>query len=194
VIRRVDLAADGIRVVAAPHVIIQLAAGVVLVNRVPPMAVANRTKPVGFVTRLRSALIVNVEGVHTFIGLAAPQIVASASGVRVVSTAVEPEEITNLGDLIVTKTVEPAGPLHVGDEVTFTLRYRNGTLSPVTDLVLSDSLSGRLEYVPGSAQSDRPMNVTTEPNESGSVAVHFEIPGPVPPGQFGTVKFRARVR
>jgi hypothetical protein len=64
----------------------------------------------------------------------------------------------------------------------------------VSELVLSDSLSGRLEYVAGSAQSDRPANVTTEPNEAGSVVVRFEIPGPVPPGQTGTVKFQARVR
>src|SRR5262249_28683922 len=102
-IRRVDLAATGLRVVAGPDLISQLAAGVVMLNRVPAMAVANRSKPIGFVTRLRSALIVNVQGAHTFVGMSAPQIVASASGVRVVSTAVEPEEITNLGDLIVTK-------------------------------------------------------------------------------------------
>ena len=93
-----------------------------------------------------------------------------------------------------TKEVEPAGPVQIGDEVTFTIRYRNGTRSPVSELVLSDSLSGRLEYVPGSSQSDRPANVTTEENEAGSVVVRFEIPGPVPPGQTGTVKFRARVR
>jgi uncharacterized repeat protein (TIGR01451 family) len=194
VVRRVDVAPGGLRVVAGPDAIIQIAAGVVVLNRVPPLAVANRVKPIGFVTRLRAALIVSVEGVHTFVGVSAPQIVASASGVRVVSSAVEPEEITNVPDLVVTKEVEPAGPVQVGDTVTFTIRFRNGTLSPVEDLVLSDSLSGRLEYVPGSAQSDRPANVTTVENEAGSVVVRFEIPGPVPPGQTGTVKFKARVR
>jgi uncharacterized repeat protein (TIGR01451 family) len=194
VIRRVDVAPGGLRVVAGPDSLSQTVGGVVILNRVPPLAVANRLKPVGFVTRLRAALIVNVEGVHTFVGVSAPQLVASASGVRVVSSAVEPEEITNVNELVVTKEVEPAGPVQVGDEVTFTIRFRNGTLSPVSDLVLSDSLSGRLEYVPGSAQSDRPVNVTTVPNEAGSVVVRFELPGPVPPGQTGTVKFKARVR
>jgi uncharacterized repeat protein (TIGR01451 family) len=192
--RRVDVAAGGLRVVAGPDSVSQHTGGVVMFNHVPFGAVANRLKPVGFVTRLRAALIVNEQGAHTFVGLSAPQLIASAAGVQVVSTAVEPEEITNVGDLVVTKAVEPAGPVQVGDEVTFTLRFRNGTLSPVSELVLSDSLSGRLEYVPGSAQSDRPANVTTEPNEAGSVVVRFEIPGPVPPGQTGTVKFRARVR
>jgi uncharacterized repeat protein (TIGR01451 family) len=112
----------------------------------------------------------------------------------VVSTAVGPEEITNINDLCVTKEVEPDRPVQVGEEVTFTLRYRNGSKWPVTDLLLSDSLSGRLEYVAGSAQSDRPANVTTTANEAGSVVIRFEIPGPVPPGQSGVVKFRARVR
>jgi uncharacterized repeat protein (TIGR01451 family) len=78
--------------------------------------------------------------------------------------------------------------------VTFTIRYRNGTFHSVSDLLLSDSLSGRLEYVPGSAAADRPSNVTTTENEAGSVIIRFEIPGPIPPGQTGVVKFRARVR
>ncbi|HVK16051.1 MAG TPA: hypothetical protein VM533_03820 [Fimbriiglobus sp.] len=194
VIRRVDVGLVGLRVVAGPDSILQTAGGVVAVNLIPLGAVADRIKPVGFVSRLRSALIVSVEGVHTFVGVSAPQAVATVAGVRVVSTAVAPEEITNINDLTVTKEVEPKGPVQIGDEVTFTIRYRNGTRSPVSELVLSDSLSGRLEYVPGSSQSDRPANVTTEPNEAGSVVVRFEIPGPVPPGQTGTVKFKARVR
>ncbi|HET6575252.1 MAG TPA: hypothetical protein VFG68_16720 [Fimbriiglobus sp.] len=194
VIRRVDVGLGGLRVVAGPDSVVQTAGGVVAVSRVPVGAVAARVKPIGFVSRLRSAILVNVEGVHTFIGMSAPEIVASASGVRVVSTAVGPEEVTNINDLTVTKEVEPAGPVQIGDEVTFTIRYRNGTRSPVSEMVLSDSLSGRLEYVPGSSQSDRPANVTTVPNEAGSVVVRFDIPGPVPPGQSGTVKFKARVR
>lgn len=194
VVRRVDVGLAGLRVVAGPDSILQTAGGVVAINRTPLGTVADRLKPAGFVTRLRSALIVSVEGVHTFVGLSAPRIVATTAGVGVVSTAVAPEEITNVNDLTVTKEVEPAGAVKIGDEVTFTIRYRNGTRSPVSELVLSDSLSGRLEYVPGSSQSDRPANVTTESNEVGSVVVRFEIPGPVPPGQTGTVKFKARVR
>jgi uncharacterized repeat protein (TIGR01451 family) len=194
VIRRVDVGLGGLRVVAGPDSVVQTVGGLVAINRIPVGGVANRLKPVEFVSRLRSAILVNVEGVHTFVGLSAPEILASAAGVAVVSTAVGPEEVTNIHDLTVTKEVEPAGPVQIGDEVTFTIRYRNGTRSPVSELVLSDSLSGRLEYVPGSSQSDRPANVTTVPNEAGSVVVRFEIPGPVPPGQSGTVKFRARVR
>jgi uncharacterized repeat protein (TIGR01451 family) len=94
----------------------------------------------------------------------------------------------------VTKSVDPKGTVAQGTEVTITLKYRNGFPEPVSDIVLSDSLSGRLEYIPGSAQSDRPVNVTTRTNEAGSVVVRFEIPGPIPAGQTGLVTFKARVR
>ena len=46
----------------------------------------------------------------------------------------------------------------------------------------------------GSAQTDRPANVTSVDNEAGSAVVRFEIPGPIAPGQSGMVKFKARVR
>ena len=110
-------------------------------------------------------------------------------------TVVEQEEITSYpNEVVVTKSVSPTGPVQPGDVVTFTIRYFNGTRTPAADLLLSDSLSGRLEYVAGSAKSDRPTNVTTVDNEAGSSIVRFEIPGPIPAGQSGTVTFQARVR
>jgi hypothetical protein len=60
--------------------------------------------------------------------------------------------------------------------------------------VVSDNLTARLEYVPGSSESDRPANVTTEVNSVGSAVVRFDIPGVLQPGQGGVVKFKARVR
>ncbi len=57
-----------------------------------------------------------------------------------------------------------------------------------------NGLSGRLEYVPGSAQSDRPANFTAAENEVGSVVVRWELPGTIMPGQSGLVRFKAKVR
>src|SRR5262249_19520398 len=37
----------------------------------------------------------------------------------------------------------------IGDVVTFYLKYSNQGGQPITDIVVSDSLTGRLEYVPG---------------------------------------------
>jgi hypothetical protein len=48
--------------------------------------------------------------------------------------------------------------------------------------------------VPGSAATDRTSNVTTTPNEAGSVTVRFELPGTLAPGETGTVTFKAKVR
>src|SRR5262249_33237083 len=41
----------------------------------------------------------------------------------------------------------------IGDIVTFTITYSNQGGRAINDVVVSDSLTGRLEYVPGSAKS-----------------------------------------
>jgi uncharacterized repeat protein (TIGR01451 family) len=82
----------------------------------------------------------------------------------------------------------------VGDVITFHLKYSNQGGRPITDVAVSDSLPGRLEYVPGSARSDRGAVFTTQENEAGSVIVHWEIDGRLLPGQSGVVSFQAKVR
>jgi uncharacterized repeat protein (TIGR01451 family) len=82
----------------------------------------------------------------------------------------------------------------VGDVVTFYLRYGNAGGQPIQNVVLSDSLTGRLEYVPGSARSDRPCTFTTQTNEAGSVILRWAMTGPLPEGENGMVSFQARVR
>lgn len=81
-----------------------------------------------------------------------------------------------------------------GDVVTFTLRYSNHGGRPITDVAVSDSLAGRLEYVPGSAQADRDAVFTIQENEAGSTILRWEIAGRLLPGQGGAVRFQARVR
>jgi uncharacterized repeat protein (TIGR01451 family) len=82
----------------------------------------------------------------------------------------------------------------VGDVVTFTLRYSNVGGRPISDIAVSDSLSGRLEYVEGSAESDRDAVFTMQPNEVGSVILRWEVSGRLQPGQSGRLRFKARVR
>jgi uncharacterized repeat protein (TIGR01451 family) len=86
------------------------------------------------------------------------------------------------------------GSAQVGDIVTFSLRYSNMGGRPITDVAVTDSLSGRLEYVPGSAQSDRDAVFTMQENEVGSVVLRWEITGTLQPGQSGRLRFKARVR
>jgi uncharacterized repeat protein (TIGR01451 family) len=82
----------------------------------------------------------------------------------------------------------------VGDTVTFYLKYSNRGGRPIDDVALSDSLTGRLEYVPGSAKSDRPAVFTTQENEAGSQILRWEVNGRLLPGQSGVVSFQAKVR
>ena len=82
----------------------------------------------------------------------------------------------------------------VGDVVTFFLKYSNLGGRPITDVAVSDSLTGRLEYVTGSAHSNRAAVFTTRPNEAGSVILHWEMSGTLPPGEMGIVSFQAIIR
>jgi uncharacterized repeat protein (TIGR01451 family) len=86
------------------------------------------------------------------------------------------------------------GSAQVGDVVTFSLRYSNQGGRPMTDVAVSDSLSGRLEYIEGSAEADRDAVFTVQPNEVGSVILRWEITGTLLPGQSGRLRFKARVR
>jgi uncharacterized repeat protein (TIGR01451 family) len=136
-------------------------------------------------------------GLSFFIGSTRPLVVGQIEGVKVTGALVEPEQLTaypTLCPLTVTKSVDPPGPKEPGEVVTITIRYANTGAKALDDIVVSDSLSGRLEYVPGSAQTDRPSNFTTVENEVGSVIVRWELPGTLLPGQSGVVKFKAKVR
>jgi uncharacterized repeat protein (TIGR01451 family) len=82
----------------------------------------------------------------------------------------------------------------IGDLVTFTIEYSNRGGRPISDVVISDSLTGRLEYVPGTANSSRNAVFTTQENESGSLIVRWSITGRLLPGDSGKVRFQARVR
>jgi uncharacterized repeat protein (TIGR01451 family) len=82
----------------------------------------------------------------------------------------------------------------VGDVVTFILKYSNHGGQPIAEVAVTDSLTTRLEYVPGSAQSDRPAVFTTQQNEAGSLILRWEIMGRLMPGTSGVVRFQARIR
>lgn len=81
-----------------------------------------------------------------------------------------------------------------GDIVTFTLRYSNVGGRPMADVAVTDSLSPRLEYVPGSAESDRDAVFTVQDNEAGSQLLRWEVSGTLQPGDTGRIRFQAKVR
>jgi uncharacterized repeat protein (TIGR01451 family) len=82
----------------------------------------------------------------------------------------------------------------VGDIVTFTIKYSNHGGRPIGDIAVVDSLTGRLDYIPGSAKSSRDAVFTMQDNEAGSLVLRWEVTGDLQPGQSAVVSFQARVR
>ncbi len=81
-----------------------------------------------------------------------------------------------------------------GEEVAFTLRFDNVGDQPIGNVVIVDSLSTRLEYVPQSAECSLEAKFSTQPNEGGSVVVRCELANPLEPCKGGILRFRCRVR
>jgi uncharacterized repeat protein (TIGR01451 family) len=130
-------------------------------------------------------------------GLAA---VGSVEGVRLRAAIVEVESATQVSNickpdqpLVVTKYAEPKAP-NVGDVVTFVLKYENYGARPIRDVIVADSLASRFEYIPGSAQADRPVVFTIQANEAYSAVLRWDVKGELLPGQSGLIRFQARVR
>jgi uncharacterized repeat protein (TIGR01451 family) len=106
-----------------------------------------------------------------------------------------PPPVAELADkpLVIIKWPDKCDP-HLGDIVTFFIRYKNQGQKAINNIIVNDSLTARLEYVSGSAKTDRAALFTTTPNEAESLLLRWEISQPLQPGQSGTVTFQARVR
>jgi uncharacterized repeat protein (TIGR01451 family) len=161
----------------------------------------------------RTRLLRQIEFAHRLSAIAGPQqavgtVVTAVAGrieggAQVVSSAVETRELAVCCEeatlcppekpLVLVKCADRTSA-QPGDVVTFFLRYSNHGSKPIADVAVTDSLSPRLEYVPGSAQSDRPGVFTTQVNEAGSLILRWEISGTLQPGQCGALRFQARVR
>ena len=81
-----------------------------------------------------------------------------------------------------------------GDVITFTIRYDNLGDKPIHHVRIVDNLTPRLEFIEGSASSDREGRVDIEPNGEGSFVLTFVIEGAVDGKSGGTVTFEARVK
>jgi uncharacterized repeat protein (TIGR01451 family) len=169
-----------------------VAQNTVLTN-VPPLLSEQIQQPVGIVTKEQLSLAMNRYG---------PQVVGRVEGSKTFITA---QETTTVSGACKPEPCEPEIPLkiikwpdlctaQIGEVVTFHVKYINLGGRPINDVLVTDSLSPRLEYIPGSAKADRDMTFTTQPNETGSVILRWQLNGPLPPRSFGLVSFQARIR
>jgi uncharacterized repeat protein (TIGR01451 family) len=158
---------------------------------------ARLTRQVEFAQRL-----IQTYGTLTVGQVTGPAVVGQIQGVKVMTALQETRdytcvcnEVPHVPDkpLVLCKWTD-AQSAKVGDIVTFFLKYSNQGGRPITDVAVSDSLTGRLEYVPGSSKSDRDAVFTMQENSAGSLVLRWEISGRLLAGQTGIVSFQAKIR
>jgi uncharacterized repeat protein (TIGR01451 family) len=148
-------------------------------------------------SQLKPSVYLSSTGTSLFIASQRLQAVAQVSGVKVAAVLVAPEQLTaypTLAPLTVSKQIDPPGPKHPGDIVTITIRFCNSGDQPLSQLAISDHLSPRLEYVPGSSQTNRAANFFLMDQEDGTQLLRWELVGDLLPGQSGVIRFQARIR
>ncbi len=121
--------------------------------------------------------------------LSVPRTASRATMPPAPCTAPEPPD----GPLLIIKWPDRFGAL-VGDTITFTLKFTNSGGQPINNVVVSDSLTNRFEYIPGSAKTNREAIFTTQPNDAGSLVLRWEITGTLQPHETGLATFQVRVR
>jgi uncharacterized repeat protein (TIGR01451 family) len=81
-----------------------------------------------------------------------------------------------------------------GEIVDFTIRFDNLGDQRIEHVVLVDSLTTRLEYVPETGQSSRRAEFSTKVNDGDSLVLRWDFVDPLPAGEGGLVRFNCRVR
>lgn len=143
------------------------------------------------------------EGVNGLENLHNTTAVGRVEGLGTVTGRLEARAVTFL--CLPEQPAAPDKPLHIikwvnveaakiGDIVTFHIKYTNLGGQPINDVAIVDSLTNRLEYVPGSAKSDREAVFVMQDNEAASLNLRWEIKNPLPPGQSGVVSFQTRIK
>ncbi|HZZ77101.1 MAG TPA: hypothetical protein VFE62_01200, partial [Gemmataceae bacterium] len=149
-------------------------------------AVGGKLRLSGMYNQSSTSVVGRVRGLDIKSNLSSPSSVeAIAAGPK----QVEPAE----GPLVIIKWPDKECA-NVGDIVTFYLKYRNTGGQPITNVAVSDNLTQRLEYVAGSARTDRDALFTTTPNAVGSTVMRWEFTAPLQPREAGIISFQVRVR
>jgi uncharacterized repeat protein (TIGR01451 family) len=149
-------------------------------------AARDRQKPSGADNLFGTSVTGKVQGLEVKANLSIPGVVNST---KMPPTALEPPD----RPLKIIKWPDKSGGL-VGDVITFYLKISNQGGQPIANVVVSDSLITRYEYIPGSARADREASFTTQPNEAGSVILRWEFPGTLLPHESSLVSFQVKIR
>jgi uncharacterized repeat protein (TIGR01451 family) len=194
---RVEAGPAGHQAVRAPLALVQLQPVAVVTGRTPPGVITGFERLGGYIGTQRASMIESRSAPQALVqwsgkplGLSSIRNVAAVAQVRGV------DEITTYHGcvLLLEKSIDPPHPEKIGDVVTITLTFSNPTTEEMTDVIIADDLTPRLEYIEGSAKSDRAATFTISPNGVGSSVLRWAIDGKLMPGERGKIKFQVRIR
>ena len=127
----------------------------------------------------------------------APQVVVDNIQASVATVDLAAEGITGYelpgGRLRVIKVADRHSA-QVGDFVTFVIRVDNTGDGKLENVVLTDNLTTRLEYVPDSQTCTKGVKFETENNEGGSLRLTWKFTDDFEVGEGAIIRFRCRVR
>ena len=83
---------------------------------------------------------------------------------------------------------------HQGETITFTIRYDNLGTEEAHGVRILDNLTPRLQFVEGSASSDRAGELNVTDNQEGSQLLKFELDEPLPGKTGGVITFQVIVK
>lgn len=156
----------------------------------PPQILKNRDKAMLAENKVRPIAIKTAESVVvTGIEQSASEKVMAWKPQEDVGT----EPVPGAPGLMVIKRVskEEAVP---GEEVEFTIEFRNMGNVSIRSVSVIDSLLPRLEYIKGTAQGPKGTVFTANANSAGSTELRWDLPNALAPGESGKVSFKAVVR
>ena len=131
------------------------------------------------------------EGIRVQVNELAPMTATGIDGAAVYFQVRDEQERTSQLRLIKVASRESAQP---GEVIEFTLRFDNLGNQLIGNVTILDDLSGRLEFLPGTAVSSLAAGFAPQLNTGGSLTLRFEITDPLAPGDFGVIQFQCRVR
>jgi uncharacterized repeat protein (TIGR01451 family) len=131
------------------------------------------------------------EGLKVQINELAPMMATAIDGAAVYFTVEDKQSKTSKLRLIKVASKDSALP---GEIIEFTLRFDNVGTELIGNVTILDNLTGRLEFLPGTAVASLKSGFAPQVNQSGSFTLRFEITDPLAPGDFGVIQFQCRVR
>lgn len=168
--------------------------GAVTKNVVPTLVNQQAMIPQKIETKQSVSTVVATQGTVVFGQVNGIEILVNVKGIKGVSgVCVTPDAEPVDIPMLLVKWPDKCGAA-IGDTITFTLKYTNQGGRPIQNVVVTDNLVTRYEYVPGSQQTDRAGTFTTQPNEEGSTVLRWEMNDELPPGASGVIRFQVKVR